>query len=58
MIRMFLIFLAMTTGIAGLILLFRQMTGKEKLETLKVVAFSAGCSIIALLILFFIVIAF
>lgn len=58
MIRMFLIFVAMTTSIAGLILLYRHMTGKEKLKTLKVLAFSSSCSILAVLILYSIVIAF
>lgn len=51
-------FVLLTAIIAGCTLGFRSLAGKEKWELVKLLAFSAGCSIIAVMILTVIVILF
>ena len=58
MIRMIFVFVLLTVLIAGSISSFRTISGKERWELAKLLAFSAGCSIIALMILIGIVVLF
>lgn len=58
MAKAIMFFVIFTALIAAIILLFQSATGKQKIDAVKVLAFSAGCSIISLLILFGIVALF
>jgi hypothetical protein len=58
MIRALLIFFGLTGAIMLTITAIRQMTGKELWSTTKTLAFSAGCSLLAMIILVGIVILF
>jgi hypothetical protein len=58
MVKGFLAFILFTVLIAGSIASFRQISGKQRWELAKLVAFSAGCSIISLMILIGIVVLF
>ena len=58
MIRALLIFFGLTGAIMLTITAIRQMTGKELWSTAKLLGFSAGCSLLTMIILVGIVILF
>jgi hypothetical protein len=58
MIKAFLAFIVFTGLIAGSIVSLRQISGKQRWEFAKLVAFSATCSIISIIILTFIAFLF
>jgi hypothetical protein len=58
MIKVFLAFIVFTGLIAGSIDSFRKISGKQRWELTKLVAFSAGCSIISIVILTIVVLVF
>lgn len=58
MVKAIVGFFILTAIVAGCTLGVRSLAGKEKWELVKLLAFSAGCSIISLLILIGFVILF
>ena len=58
MIRALLIFVALTGAIMMTITAVRHMSGKELWSTAKTLGFSAGCSLLAMIVLVGIVILF
>ena len=58
MIKMLLIFVLLTAIIAAGFELFTELTNSEKYSVLKIIGYSAACSIVALVLLTFIVILF
>ena len=58
MIRALLIFFGLTGAIMLSITAMRHMTGQELWSTAKLLGFSAGCSLLAMIILVAIVILF
>ena len=58
MIRMIFVFVLLTVLIAGSISSFRTISGKERWELVKLLAFSLACSIISFIILVGIVVVF
>lgn len=58
MIRVYLAFVIIAILIGFGITAFRQMSGKEKWDLTKTIAFSVGCSILSLCILVTLVVLF
>lgn len=58
MIKMLLTFVILTVIIAVGFKLFTKLTNSEKYSVLKIIGYSAACSIVALVLLTFIVILF
>jgi hypothetical protein len=58
MIRGLLIFIGLTGALMLSITAMRSMTGKELWSTAKLLGFSAGCSLLAMIILVGIVVLF
>lgn len=58
MIRALLMFFALTGAIMMTITAVRHMTGKELWSTVKTLGFSAGCALLAMIILVGIVVLF
>lgn len=58
MIKIILAFLLLSVGIGIGITAFRGMTGLQKLQLTKVVAYATMCSLVAVVVLSFVVVMF
>jgi hypothetical protein len=58
MIKSLIVFASLSAAFAFIIYLFREMTGKQRWEIIKVVGYSAICAFASLLFLAAIVVAF
>lgn len=58
MIKMLVTFISLTIIIGVSIDIFRRLTGKEKLDVVKLLGYGAACSLVATIILLAIVILF